>query len=70
MRPKEKNGIKNLLTGKHCIRIKMLFFDKEYTFDASEISPMITYGTNPGMGMGIDQTIPTLEKVDEAGRIL
>ncbi len=26
-------------------------FDKEFTFDASEIEPMITYGTNPGMGM-------------------
>jgi 3-isopropylmalate/(R)-2-methylmalate dehydratase large subunit len=30
---------------------------------------MVTYGTNPGMGMGINDTIPTLESVDEAGRI-
>jgi 3-isopropylmalate/(R)-2-methylmalate dehydratase large subunit len=44
-------------------------FDKEYTFDASQIPPMITYGTNPGMGMGITDSIPTLEATDEAGRI-
>ncbi len=29
-------------------------FDKEYSFDASDISPMITYGTNPGMGIKIE----------------
>jgi 3-isopropylmalate/(R)-2-methylmalate dehydratase large subunit len=34
-------------------------FDKEYTFNAEDIEPMITYGTNPGMGMGISHTIPT-----------
>ena len=33
-------------------------FDLEYTFDASDIPPMITYGTNPGMGMPVDQSIP------------
>lgn len=44
-------------------------FDKELTFDAADIKPMITYGTNPGMGMAIDGTIPTLDQIDEAGRI-
>ena len=34
-------------------------FDKEYSFDAAEISPMITYGTNPGMGIGIQEQIPS-----------
>ncbi|MDP4291907.1 MAG: 3-isopropylmalate dehydratase large subunit [Bacteroidota bacterium] len=33
-------------------------FDDEYTFDAADIDPMITYGTNPGMGMGIKANIP------------
>lgn len=33
-------------------------FDKEISFDAADIQPMITYGTNPGMGMPIDGTIP------------
>ena len=36
-------------------------FDSEYHFDAADIEPMITYGTNPGMGVGISQTIPTGE---------
>jgi 3-isopropylmalate/(R)-2-methylmalate dehydratase large subunit len=33
-------------------------FDKELKFDAGSIKPMITYGTNPGMGMAIDDSIP------------
>lgn len=33
-------------------------FDLEYHFDAADIEPMITYGTNPGMGMGITGRIP------------
>ena len=33
-------------------------FDKELTFDAADIEPRITYGTNPGMGIGITETIP------------
>ncbi len=33
-------------------------FDKEVRFDAADIQPMITYGTNPGMGMGITENIP------------
>jgi 3-isopropylmalate/(R)-2-methylmalate dehydratase large subunit len=44
-------------------------FDKELTFDAADIPPMVTYGTNPGMGMGINDSIPTLNEIDEAGRI-
>lgn len=34
-------------------------FDKEVRFNAADIEPMITYGTNPGMGIGITQRIPT-----------
>lgn len=33
-------------------------FDREIVFDGADIAPMITYGTNPGMGMSIDSTIP------------
>jgi 3-isopropylmalate/(R)-2-methylmalate dehydratase large subunit len=44
-------------------------FDKELSFDAGTIQPMITYGTNPGMGMPVNSAIPGLEDVDEAGRI-
>lgn len=38
-------------------------FDKEITFDAADIEPRVTYGTNPGMGIGITETIP--EKTDD-----
>lgn len=34
-------------------------FDREIHFNAEDIEPMITYGTNPGMGTGITQSIPT-----------
>lgn len=40
-------------------------FDKEIVFDAADIEPMVTYGTNPGMGMGITDTIPTTEGMNE-----
>ena len=33
-------------------------FDRDLKFDAGLIKPMITYGTNPGMGMAIDDSIP------------
>ncbi len=44
-------------------------FDKELVYNAADIEPMITYGTNPGMGMAVNGTIPTLDEIDEAGRI-
>ncbi|MGQ0740009.1 MAG: 3-isopropylmalate dehydratase large subunit [Bacteroidota bacterium] len=40
-------------------------FDKEYNFIAEDIQPMITYGTNPGMGIGVDENIPTTETINE-----
>ncbi len=39
-------------------------FDKELYFDGSSIEPMITYGTNPGMGIGISKGIPQAETID------
>lgn len=36
-------------------------FDEELTFDAALIEPMITYGTNPGMGFGISSVIPEVD---------
>ena len=39
-------------------------FDKELTFDGSLIEPMITYGTNPGMGIGITNHIPSADTVE------
>jgi 3-isopropylmalate/(R)-2-methylmalate dehydratase large subunit len=39
-------------------------FDKEITFNAAHIEPMITYGTNPGMGIGISNQIPNADAVE------
>jgi 3-isopropylmalate/(R)-2-methylmalate dehydratase large subunit len=39
-------------------------FDMEYVYDGSQIEPMITYGTNPGMGLGVSASIPTAEQVE------
>ena len=44
-------------------------FDKEVTFDAADIRPMITYGTNPGMGIAIDAEIPSSEEMDAASKV-
>src|SRR5215468_5471235 len=40
-------------------------FDKEIFINAADIEPMITYGTNPGMGVGVTGHVPTLTEVDE-----
>ena len=39
---------------------KTAVFDQEYSFDAEDIEPMVTYGTNPGMGIKITENIPSI----------
>jgi 3-isopropylmalate/(R)-2-methylmalate dehydratase large subunit len=39
-------------------------FDKELSYDGAEIDPMITFGTNPGMGMSITKAIPNASEVE------
>lgn len=43
-------------------------FDKVLQFKAEDIEPMITYGTNPGMGMGVTQHIPSINNIEEKER--
>ncbi|MBR4294319.1 MAG: 3-isopropylmalate dehydratase large subunit [Bacteroidaceae bacterium] len=43
-------------------------FDKEIVFDAADIEPRVTYGTNPGMGIGISEAVPAVETMPEAGQ--
>lgn len=43
-------------------------FDKELTFQAKDIEPRVTYGTNPGMGIGITETIPSIDSVADQSR--
>lgn len=41
-------------------------FDKEITYEASDIEPMITYGTNPGMGVKVNSHIPTEADIERS----
>lgn len=43
-------------------------FDKEVTIDAADIEPMITYGTNPGMGIAVSDVIPKADDGDVAAK--
>ena len=43
-------------------------FDKEITFNAADIDPMITYGTNPGMGIAVNGEIPSSATMDAASK--
>ena len=45
-------------------------FDTEFTYRAEDIEPMITYGTNPGMGMGVTEYIPTPDEVKNPDALL
>ncbi|MCM1337275.1 MAG: 3-isopropylmalate dehydratase large subunit [Candidatus Amulumruptor caecigallinarius] len=42
-------------------------FDAEINFDAADIEPRVTFGTNPGMGIGISEAVPAPDAADEAG---
>ena len=41
-------------------------FDKEVTYQAEDIAPRITYGTNPGAGIAVDECVPTLDGLSES----
>lgn len=43
-------------------------FDKELTFDAADIEPMITYGTNPGMGAKVCENIPSMDDIEDSSK--
>jgi 3-isopropylmalate/(R)-2-methylmalate dehydratase large subunit len=43
-------------------------YDKTVTLDASKLEPMITYGTNPGMGIRITDRVPTLDSFKESSQ--
>jgi len=43
-------------------------FDKSITLNAAELQPMITYGTNPGMGMRITDRIPAVDSITDVNQ--
>jgi 3-isopropylmalate/(R)-2-methylmalate dehydratase large subunit len=44
-------------------------FDKEIFVDAAAISPMITYGTNPGTGIFVNENIPEIDGIEESSKL-
>jgi 3-isopropylmalate/(R)-2-methylmalate dehydratase large subunit len=40
-------------------------FDKTVRIDANTLEPMITYGTNPGMGVSINEPVPDPSKISD-----
>jgi len=66
--PKGADWDKELAKWKELYSDEDAVFDKEIVFDAADIEPMITYGTNPGMGTKVKGRIPTLDEVPEKER--
>lgn len=66
--PKGKDYYKSLSRWKMLYSDENARFDKELYFKAEDIEPMITYGTNPGMGMKITDHIPNIEDIEENNR--
>ena len=62
--PKGENWDKALAYYKSLKTDEDAVFDLEYTFDGNKIEPMITYGTNPGLGMGISKDIPAADTME------
>jgi len=67
--PKGEEWNKKLAVWKQLKSDDKAVFDTEYQFDASDIEPMITYGTNPGMGIGVSGNIPTGDNLTGSDRI-
>ena len=59
--PKGKNLAKAIKYWSKLQTDEGAFFDKEYNFNSSEIEPMVTFGTNPGMGISISGKIPSID---------
>ncbi len=67
--PKEEQWEKKLEYWKTLYSDRDCKFDKEIRFNAADIEPMVTYGTNPGMGIGITQSIPGSSNMPENNRV-
>ena len=61
--PKGEDWDKAVAVGKELRSDADAVFDREVLFDAAEIAPMLTYGTNPGMGIAITGYLPTLDDI-------
>lgn len=66
--PKGQDWDNSLAYWKTLYSDKDAVFDAVLEFDAADIQPMITYGTNPGMGIGINENIPSISSQPESER--
>lgn len=65
--PQGNNWFKKIEEWKNLFTDEDAVFDKEIEIAANEIEPMITYGTNPGLGIAINALVPTLESISDEG---
>lgn len=63
--PKGEEWTRKLAAWKELYSDKDARFDWELNINAAEIEPMITYGTNPGMGASVNGNIPAISEIDE-----
>jgi len=66
--PKEAEWDKAVMQWKSLPGDEGATYDKSITLNAADLEPMITYGTNPGMGMRISDRIPTIESFSDASQ--
>ena len=63
--PQGENWNKKLADWKELYTEADAKFDLEINIDAEEIDPMITYGTNPGMGLSVTGKLPTMDSISD-----
>lgn len=66
--PKDQDWEIKLTEWKDLYSDEDTIFDKEISIKAEDIEPMITYGTNPGMGIGVSKNIPTADTINDNDR--
>ena len=64
--PQGENWNKKLIEWKELYTDADAKFDLEININAADIDPMITYGTNPGMGLSVQGKLPTMESFTDA----
>ena len=67
--PKGAEWDKKLAAWKQLYSDEGARFDKEINIDAATIAPMITYGTNPGMGISVTGIVPAESSIEEKERL-
>jgi 3-isopropylmalate/(R)-2-methylmalate dehydratase large subunit len=67
--PKNADWDKKLAYWKTLVSDPDAVFDHELNYNARDIEPMITFGTNPGMGVAITGRIPTIKDIPESNRL-